>query len=43
MSAQTLYLVLVLCTFGAFGLAVAYGQFQTRGMVAPGARPLDKN
>lgn len=27
--------------FAVFALAVGYAQIQTRGMIAPGARPLD--
>lgn len=41
MTVQTLYIIAVLCAFGTFAGIVAYGQIMTRGMVAPGARPLD--
>lgn len=43
MTAQTLFIAAVLCAFATFAAALAYGQVQTRGLVAPGARPLDKN
>ncbi|WP_269468123.1 hypothetical protein [Devosia ureilytica] len=34
-------LTAVFAMFGAFSFALAYAQLQTRGMVAPGARPMD--
>ena len=37
----TFVIAAVLGIFGIFTVAVAYAQFQTRGMVAPGARPID--
>jgi hypothetical protein len=43
MTVQTLYIAAVICAFGIFGVTMAYGQFMTRGIVAPGARPLDKD
>lgn len=43
MTVQTLYLVAVICAFGVFGATMAYGQLMTRGIVAPGGRPLDKD
>lgn len=36
-----LMIAAVLGIFGIFGVAVGYAQIQTRGMIAPGARPLD--
>lgn len=43
MTAQTLYLVAIVCMFAIFGASLAYGQLMTRGIVAPGARPLDRS
>jgi hypothetical protein len=37
----TLLIAAVFCIFGTFATALAYGQIRTRGLVAPGARPLD--
>jgi hypothetical protein len=37
----TFVIAAVLGIFGVFTVALAYAQFQTRGMVAPGARKLD--
>jgi hypothetical protein len=37
----TFVIAAVLGIFGIFSVALAYAQFQTRGMVAPGARPID--
>jgi len=34
----TLMIAAVLSIFGLFAAALAYGQFQTRGVLAPGAR-----
>jgi len=42
MSTGTILMIAaVLGIFGVFALAVAYAQIQTKGMIAPGARPLD--
>lgn len=38
---MTVLLVTVFGIFGAFAAAVIYAQVQTRGIVAPGGRPLD--
>lgn len=35
---MTVLIAAVLTTFGAFALAMAYAEFQTRGIVAPGGR-----
>lgn len=37
----TLVIAAVLAIFGVFSVALAYAQVRTRGLVAPGARPLD--
>ena len=38
---MTLLIVAVLAIFATFALALGYAQFETRGVTAPGARPLD--
>lgn len=38
---MTLLIAAVLFLFGTFALALGYAQVQTRGIVAPGARPID--
>ncbi len=38
---NTLIIAAILAIFGAFSVALAYAQVVTRGLIAPGARPLD--
>lgn len=38
---MTLIVAAVIAVFATFAIAVGYAQIQTRGLVAPGARPLD--
>ncbi|SFV38298.1 hypothetical protein SAMN05216456_3305 [Devosia crocina] len=38
---MTLIVAFVLAVFATFAVALGYAQIQTRGLVAPGARPLD--
>jgi len=38
---MTFIIAAVLFIFGTFAIALGYAQIQTRGMVAPGALPID--
>ena len=42
MTVDTIIVVsFIIGIFAVFALAVGYAQIQTRGMIAPGARPID--
>lgn len=34
-------IIAVIAIFATFGIALGYAQVRTRGMIAPGARPVD--